>query len=181
MLLLIRLSPQRPPRPQRFFWANSLQLIFFSAPVAGCGCPAPHRPRRPAYRWSLLPQEKNSAVSAVSAVNRCFSGFPVTGAWLRRGRRPRVPCQSPYRKSALRFGAFFWPTCSRELRESLMSKGIKKILPKPGFSDSEKVRIFFRKALPPRRSPGGGVARCAADRHVSPKNIAVPVSTEKTL
>ena len=38
--------------------------------------------------------------------------------------------------------------------EALIEKGIKKYLPKPGFPDSEKVRIFFQKALPPPAGRG---------------------------
>ena len=92
-----------------------------------------------------------------------FSGLPLTGYGLRRGRRPRVPCHSPYRKSALRFGAFFWPVWRRELREALMEKGIKKFLPKPGFPDSEKVRIFFSEGVTPPvedQEPGAGNRAC---------------------
>ena len=119
MLLLIRSSPRRPQRPQSFFLSRR-------------GCTS-----------------RAFSPASVPARRDCFSGLPVPGYGLPRGRRPRAPCQSLYRKSALRFGADFRAIWSRELREALMATGIKKILPKPGFSDSEKVRIFFRNPLPP--------------------------------
>ena len=63
--------------------------------------------------------------------------------------KPGLPCQSLYRKSALRFGRIFRLDRPCELLELLMSKGIKKILPKSGFPESQKVRILSQETLPP--------------------------------